>query len=175
MNIRFRPLTKECIPYRIKWLSSPRVVKYLGLEKPKMRRTRKTEGKWFDEYEKSKKAGEARHFAICDGKNPIGIVGFSKLSKINKSADLFIIIGNDDYTRKGISKIAMRFILDYGFNKLGLHKVSLGVFEENIPALKLYKKIGFKVEGKNKDEAFFDGRYHDFYNMAIFNKKDKPK
>ena len=66
--------------------------------------------------------------------------------------------------------LAMQFILNYGFNKLKLHKISLGVFSNNLPAIKLYKKIGFKTEGKFRDECLRRGKYLDMLSMAKFNK-----
>ena len=66
--------------------------------------------------------------------------------------------------------MAMSFIIDYGFGRLGLHKLHLGVFADNKVAFGLYKKMGLKIEGVLKDEAYFDGRYHDLVLMAIFNK-----
>lgn len=170
MNIKFRPHKREDIPYRIKWFSNPRVIRYLGFEE-KIRRTRKTENEWFNNYEKEKKKGKKKFFAICDAKKPIGLIGLGKISKVNKNSDIFIIIGDDAYLKKGVATKAIEFIVDYGFKKLRLHKISLGVFVDNKPALGLYKKIGFKVEGTMKDESFFGGKYHNFYSMAIFNKK----
>jgi RimJ/RimL family protein N-acetyltransferase len=33
----------------------------------------------------------------------------------------------------------MNRLIDYGFKKLKLHKIKLGVTEDNIPAVKLYE------------------------------------
>jgi RimJ/RimL family protein N-acetyltransferase len=35
----------------------------------------------------------------------------------------------------------MRFVVDYGFRWLALHRVSLGVFESNKGAIATYKKM----------------------------------
>ena len=171
MDIKFRPHTREDIPYRMKWFNNPRVTKYLGASSQK-KATKKTANKWFDDYEKESRKGTNKFFTVFDGKIPIGLVGLSRIHRINGSTDLFIIIGDDSYIGKGISKTIMNFIVnEYGFRKLGLHKINLGVFSDNKIAVNLHKKIGFKIEGTMKDESFFDGKYHDLYSMAIFNKK----
>ena len=171
MNIKFRPHKREDIPFRVKWLNNPRVAKWIGVSNPK-KVTKKTANKWFDDYEKESKKGTKKFFTVFDGKKPIGLVGLSRIHKIDGSTDLFIIIGDDSYIGKGISKAIMNFIVnEYGFKKLRLHKINLGVFTDNKIAVGLYKKMGFKVEGTNKDESFFRGKYHDLYSMAIFNKK----
>ena len=102
-------------------------------------------------------------------------MGLSNISKPNKNADLFIAIGEDDYRGKGIGKIAMEWIIDYGFNKLKLHKINLGVIKDNTPPVNLYKSLGFVVEGEMKDEVFYKGRFYDFLSMAIFNRNQNKK
>jgi RimJ/RimL family protein N-acetyltransferase len=171
MNIKFRNHKRAEIPYRIDWYSKKRVADFLGYEDK--RRTKKSENKWFDNLELETKKGTKRFYTVCDGKKPIGVIGLSRIHKLNKNADLFIVIGDDDYVGKGISKAMIEFIINYGFEKRGLNKISLGVFTDNIIAVNLYKKMGFILEGTLKDESFFGGRYHDLYTMAIFNKKKK--
>jgi RimJ/RimL family protein N-acetyltransferase len=41
--------------------------------------------------------------------------------------------------------------------------------EANKPAVKLYKSVGFGVEGTKKDEIYHEGTYYDYLLMAIFN------
>jgi putative acetyltransferase len=49
----------------------------------------------------------------------------------------------------------------------GLHRISLEVVEDNLPAVALYKKTGFQVEGRLIDSYFgADGRYHNSLLMA---------
>jgi RimJ/RimL family protein N-acetyltransferase len=100
-------------------------------------------------------------------------MGLSKISKINKNADLFVAIGDADYRGKGVGRLVMTWIIDYGFNKLKLHKIYLNVYEDNIPAVNLYKSLGFVVEGKIKDDVFFGGKFHNTLYMAKFYKRSK--
>ncbi len=39
---------------------------------------------------------------------------------------------------------AMRLLLNYAFNKLNYSQINLSVYEDNIPAVRLYEKLGFK-------------------------------
>ena len=102
-------------------------------------------------------------------------MGLSNISKPNKNADLFIAIGEDDYRGKGIGKIAMEWIIDYGFKKIKLQKINLGVIKDNLPAVKLYQSLGFVIEGEMKDEVFYKGKFYDFLSMAIFNINQNKK
>ena len=163
--IKIRKHFKKDIPFRVKWLNDPRINKFIGdvlgqktnLQKEKM---------WFANYQKTK---NKFFFTICDDLRPIGFIGLSNISKQNKNADLLIVIGENEYRGKGNGKIAMSWIINYGFTKLKLHKINLGVVEKNFPAIKLYQSLGFVVEGKMKDEVCHKGKFYNFLSMAIFN------
>lgn len=169
--IKIRKHLPKDIPYRVKWLSNPKVNKFIGDELGQKTNLIK-EKEWFANYQKSK---SKKFFTICENSKPIGFVGLSNISKPNKRADLFIAIGEDDYRGKGIGKIATKWIIGYGFNKLKLHKINLGVIEDNIPAVSLYKSLKFVIEGKMKDEVFCKGKFYNLLSMAIFNRKQNKK
>jgi len=155
------------IPYRVIWLNNPNVNQYIG-EFSGQKTTLAKQKAWFNKYLKDK---NKKFFTISYGKIPIGFMGLSRIDKINHNADAFIAIGDDKYRGKGFGKIAMQYLVKFGFKKLGLHKISLGVFEKNKPAVKLYKKLGFVTEGILKDDVFFAGEYHNQILMAIFSKE----
>jgi RimJ/RimL family protein N-acetyltransferase len=49
----------------------------------------------------------------------------------------------------------------------GLHRVELTVREHNIGAMELYRKIGFTIEGTQRDAVLVDGVYEDLVCMAV--------
>jgi diamine N-acetyltransferase len=149
-------------------LNNPNVNKYIGDELGK-ETTLENEEEWFAKYEKDE---TKKFFTVYLESTPIGIVGLSNISKQNRNANLFIIVGEDEYRGRGYGKDAMEQILDYGFGELKLHKINLGVVKENQAAVHLYLFMGFVIEGEMKDEVFGHGRFHDFLSMAMFNPKD---
>jgi ribosomal protein S18 acetylase RimI-like enzyme len=50
---------------------------------------------------------------------------------------------------------------------IGLHRVELTVRENNTPAIELYKKVGFVVEGFQRDAVQIDGLYENIVCMAL--------
>jgi len=52
--------------------------------------------------------------------------------------------------------------------EIGLERIELEVFASNLPAIKLYEKIGFSVEGVKKKARKIDGKYDDIIEMALF-------
>lgn len=167
--IKIRKHLVKDIPYRVKWLNNPNVNRFVGDEMGQAT-TLKKQTEWFAKYRKDK---NKKFFTICDNSKPIGFMGLSNINKTNKNADLFIAIGEDEYRGTGVGKIAMEWLIDYGFEKLKLHKINLGVAKDNVLAVKLYRSLNFIVEGTMKDEMFYKNKYHDFLTMAIFSESKR--
>jgi len=76
------------------------------------------------------------------------------------------IIVHDDSHGRGIGTALMAVLVDTADNWLDLKRLELTVFVDNEPAIRLYKKFGFVVEGTRRADAFRDGQYVDAYQMA---------
>lgn len=73
---------------------------------------------------------------------------------------------HDDFQGRGVGSALLAAALDLADNWLDLRRVELTVYTDNLPALRLYEKFGFVVEGTARDFAFRDGRYVDAHHMA---------
>lgn len=76
----------------------------------------------------------------------------------------------DDWQGKGVGTALMQAAVDLADKWLSLTRLELIVFTDNAPAIRLYKKFGFTIEGTQVDYAFRDGRYIDAYLMARLRK-----
>lgn len=83
---------------------------------------------------------------IKDSKKHIGNIKIDPIDINNNSGEYGIMMGDRNEWGKGFAKEASLTVIDYCFNKLNLLKITLGVVDKNLAALKLYKKIGFKQE-----------------------------
>ena len=72
----------------------------------------------------------------------------------------------DDWQGKGVGTALMQAAMDLADKWLNLRRLELEVFTDNEPAVRLYKKFGFEVEGTLVQYAFRDGQYVDVYAMA---------
>jgi len=72
----------------------------------------------------------------------------------------------DDWQGKGVGTALMQAAVDMADKWLNITRLELEVFTDNEPALRLYKKFGFEIEGTFKQHAFRDGKYVDTYAMA---------
>ncbi|AQP53614.1 hypothetical protein CBF34_00700 [Vagococcus penaei] len=98
------------------------------------------------------------------------VIGFVSLTEVlfkNRRAELGIGILNPEYRGKGYGDEAVRLILRYAFDHLGLHKVNLSVHAYNVGAIHLYEKIGFLREGVNREAIYRDGQWFDQYDYGF--------
>ena len=72
----------------------------------------------------------------------------------------------DDWQGRGVGTALMLAVIDLAENWLNLTRLELIVYADNEPAIGLYKKCGFVVEGTMKDWSFRDGEYADCLSMA---------
>jgi RimJ/RimL family protein N-acetyltransferase len=101
------------------------------------------------------------------GKRVIGEAGLLRMFRPWRSTDMTIIIGERDAWGKGYGKEAGRLILNYAFQHLGFHRVSIGVVGFNKNALRFWRSLGFKKEGVERDAHFYDNKYSDGIMMSI--------
>ncbi len=97
----------------------------------------------------------------------IGTCAFSQLDADNGSALYHITIGEKDAWGQGYGTEATRLMVDYAFGSLGLHRVSLAVFEFNERAIRSYATCGFEVEGRAREAIWRDGRWWDELSMSV--------
>ncbi|MDZ5697303.1 GNAT family N-acetyltransferase [Chelativorans sp. M5D2P16] len=72
----------------------------------------------------------------------------------------------DDFVGRGIGSAILQALLDVADNWRGLKRIELTVYAGNEPAIRLYRRHGFEVEGKHVKAGFTDGEYVDVLTMA---------
>jgi len=120
-----------------------------------------------DEWKKYKESKKDIIFVIVlkAEKKIIGICGLYDINFMERFAELRIAIGYREYLNNGYGTEVVKALLEYGFKKLNLHKIHLGVNKDNLGANKCYKKSGFIYEGTIRDFHFRNGRY---YNTNLY-------
>ncbi len=72
----------------------------------------------------------------------------------------------DDWQGKGVGTALMQAAVDLADKWLNLSRLELEVYTDNEPAIRLYKKFGFQIEGTAVRADFRDGEFADIYMMA---------
>lgn len=68
--------------------------------------------------------------------------------------------------RRGVGSALMAAMCDYADNWAGILRLELNVYVDNAPAIALYRRFGFEIEGTHRAFALRDGRYADSHAMA---------
>ena len=76
----------------------------------------------------------------------------------------------DDWQGKGAGTALMEAMVDLAERWLNLTRIELEVYTDNEPAIRLYKKFGFVIEGTHVNFAYRDGHYVDANIMARLRK-----
>ena len=71
------------------------------------------------------------------------------------------------YRGKGYGGEAINWAVDWGFRRAGLHRISIAAFSFNTAALGLYRKLGFKDEGRERETVLFDRQWHDAVSLGM--------
>lgn len=161
MKVTIRKFERRDIENKVKWINESLNNKYLHYELPL--EYEKTE-KWF---EKNKDRTD-RYDAIIEADGiSVGIIGLLSIDNKNRKAEYYITIGERSYLGKGIALSASKLLLEYGFHHLGLNRIYLYTETDNVAAVKLYERIGFKREGVIKSDLYSRGRFVDRYIYGI--------
>src|SRR5450631_599216 len=164
-RVCLRPLERQDLNARyLSWLNDPEVTRYM--ETGTFPTTvRDLEG-FYDEVTGSR---NQVILAVADKKSGqhIGNVKLGPIHWIHRCATFGIMIGDKKSWGKGVGLEATRLMVEYGFDRLNLRRIDLGVFAEHDAALRCYKEAGFKVEGRLRESLFQDGTYKDRVLMGL--------
>jgi RimJ/RimL family protein N-acetyltransferase len=108
-------------------------------------------------------------FAIVDtiSDQHIGNIKLGPIHWIHRSATLGILIGDKTCWGRGIGSEATRLAVEYGFERLNLRRIDLGVFADHESAVRCYEQVGFKAEGRMREALFREGEYRDRIWMGL--------
>lgn len=160
-QVRLRPLEREDLRFVHELDNNESVMHY-----------------WFEEayeafvelcdlYDKHIHDQSERRFIAVAGEEPVGLVELVEINHIHRRAEFQIIIA-PAHQGKGYAQAGTLLGIEYAFTVLNLYKLFLVVDSDNLAALAVYRKLGFREEGILRHEFFVNGEYKDAIRMAIF-------
>jgi len=164
LKINLRTLEEKDLQKSLIWLKDPSVNMYLSHNFRDY--TEEQEIKWFNFIQTS---NNDIVFAIED-KTTNQYIGNCALHKIDwdeKSCELGIFIGENDFWNRGYGSEAVRCTIKFAFQKLSLKSIRLDVYKYNRRAIKVYKKCGFRLVKIERKNHFYNGKYWDTLIMEI--------
>jgi len=103
---------------------------------------------------------EKKNYLVLYNDIPVGIVGFANIDEINKSAHLWVLLGDKAYRKKGIITVGQILALKKVFHELDLHSINIWITDGNI-SKKASQKFPFKPIGRQRECHLADGVFKD--------------
>lgn len=95
----------------------------------------------------------------------VGVCGLEGLS-LSSAPELGLWIGKP-WWNQGYGTDAVRTLCRFAFRELNVHRVTLHVYATNPRAIRAYEKVGFRLEGTQRRDMFWRGRWVDSHVMGL--------
>ncbi len=166
-RVYLRPIAKDDLPCLNKWRNDEETFKFLGGGFLPI--SIDHQAKWLDSYIDT--TGSDKRFMICKLENhkPIGMVGLYNIKWIDRVSEIGIFIGKKNATGKGYANEACQLLERFAWQYLNLRKIKLNVVSENRNAIRLWKKLGYRIVGEYVRDRFIGGKYLNVLMMEKFN------
>lgn len=131
---------------------------------PWLRETKKTD--WIAQHVYFSNLAHDKEFfvIICDGEIK-GVCGLTDITFAHKTAEFSMLIGSE-HQRKGYATLALKELLYYGLNTLGLELIFGETYRYHEkygvnPAAKAYDRLGFTLEASLRNRYIKEGIHVD--------------
>jgi len=154
--VRLRKLEEKDATGMLEWMQDPDINGRMHFKKGgiSLEKTKEFIGK-------AQNTEENLHLAITDDKDEyLGTVSLKNIDQESSNAEFAIAIRTCAMGR-GVSKYALKAILEISFYELNLHKVYLYVRSDNTRAIKFYEKCNLKREGVLREHDYDGTIYRD--------------
>jgi ribosomal-protein-alanine N-acetyltransferase len=132
-----------------------------------------TEGKMLAYYTGLQNSTKDVVLAIIDSatERHIGNVSLQNINWVSRNAEFAILLGDKDYWGKGLGEEAAQLIVEYGFQRLNLHRIYCGTIQGNEGMIKLAGKLKMKEEGRRREAIYKNGNYLDIFEYGVLRKE----
>lgn len=107
-----------------------------------------------------------RELVGCVGDEVIAMGGLRRFAGRRSHVGAIGLAVHDAWIGRGIGSKMLAALIDRAENWLGLTRIELTVYADNVPAIALYRKFQFEIEGTHRRDALRDGVHVDSYVMA---------
>jgi RimJ/RimL family protein N-acetyltransferase len=161
-SVRLRPVEEHDLPRFVEWLADPEVTYWLAaIDSPP---TLEEEYDWY-ESKRFDTSNVIWAMETLDGAL-IGTIEL-RLTEAAHRAELGIAIQDKTVWGRGYGADAVRLVLAYAFDELGLNRIELTTDTDNARAIRSYENCGFVREGVLRQFRLRDGQPVDAVIMSV--------
>jgi diamine N-acetyltransferase len=156
-HVALGPLDHDYLDVYMKCNNDFQTTRTLSLSKPT---TRKQLSDFIDHLSEDADSVFFTIFEKSSGR-PIGFTYLDRIDHRNRTATYAIVICEEECRGKGYGTETTLLMMNYAFAVLGIHNLSLTVYEFNKPAIRCYQKAGFVQFGRRRQCHFMGGKLWD--------------
>ncbi|MBM7580161.1 GNAT family N-acetyltransferase [Jeotgalibacillus terrae] len=162
-NIRLIPYNDDHDKNTVKWLNDEKIKSNFGLTKYV---TIDSHKRWINSLKNT------FIWAIYDPdtKNHCGNI-LLFVNYQHHSAFFQLYIGDSQSYGKKLGYYSLVCVINFAFKQLSINRIWLQVFPDNVSAISLYEKLGFKKEGIERLSHYFEGKYKDQLRYSLLEKE----
>lgn len=157
-QIRLRAIEEQDQPLLLAWRNDPQVYRHFFEHEPT---SLAMQERWFARF---LERGDEKFWiaeTLADPR-PVGTIALVGIDWRSRHAEMGrILVYPPDARGAGVGREMCRLALEYGFAHLNLNRIFCEVFADNAPAIALYRRLGFREEGRLRSHVFAEGRYRD--------------
>jgi len=106
-------------------------------------------------------------FIFAPDETLVGGIGLSNIRRgVSETASLGYWVG-EPYARQRYMTSALPLVVDFGFERLGLHRLEAACLPSNIPSRSVLTRTGFQQEGYAREYLRIAGKWQDHLLFAI--------
>jgi [ribosomal protein S5]-alanine N-acetyltransferase len=103
----------------------------------------------------------------------IGGCGLDQIRLDHRNAHVGYWIARPHW-RKGYASETASLLISAGFRELGLHRIHTGVFPDNPRSMRVLRRLGFRREGRAREDRVVDRRYRDLILFGLLRQEFRP-
>ncbi len=124
--------------------------------------------RWIEGLEAMRRAGQGIRWGVFDRESGslIGTVGFHHWDRTRRRAEVSYDL-SPRWWGQGYMREAMQVVLQFGFERLNLHRIEALVDPADTRSQNLLSGLGFQLEGVLRDHDYLKGRFQDDMVFAL--------
>jgi len=163
-RVALRPLEAEDAPHLGRWMNDDVTTYFMFTGQRPLTRAQVAE-------ELARLVGSPANsvFLVVERKSgqPIGFAGLYDINASARKAEFRILLGEAAYRGRGYGTEVTELLTFYGFDRLNLNRIWLGVTDDNLGARRAYEKAGYRYEGTLRQDLYRNSRYYDSVRMSV--------
>lgn len=162
-RITLKPLNSHDVSDAyVDWLNDPEINKYLEIRHS----VPISKQDVIDFVDSCNKTGRYHWGIFYDGKH-LGNISCSRYSRRYNWVSVSTIIGKKEFRNSNLAKFSLAGAMEYFFIKAKFHRIQAGVYSINLFGITLLTYLGFRREGRLRQNILFEDQYIDTLLYAI--------